>query len=91
MPRKSPKLVEVRARVAEARRIVDVQSGLVERLRAMAEPTLEAQDALNHQRPEAYELKRRSVVIEGRHASTLAQKVTHYEARSLWLLAREVR
>jgi hypothetical protein len=64
MPRKSPKLVEVRARVAEARRIVDVQSGMVERLRAMGEPTLEAQDALNTytsglKHLEAYELKLR--------------------------------
>ena len=33
----------------------------------------------------------RSVIIEGRHASTLAQKVMHYEVHSLWLPAREVR
>jgi hypothetical protein len=33
----------------------------------------------------------RSAVVEGRHGSTLAQKVMHYEARSLWLPAREVR
>jgi predicted RNA-binding Zn-ribbon protein involved in translation (DUF1610 family) len=44
MPRKRPKLIEVRARVAEARRIVDIQYGLVERLRAMGKPTLEAEE-----------------------------------------------
>jgi DNA-directed RNA polymerase subunit RPC12/RpoP len=47
MPRKTPKLMEVRARIAEARRIVDVQIGLVARLRAMGKPTLEAEDLLN--------------------------------------------
>jgi hypothetical protein len=33
----------------------------------------------------------RSVVVEGSHASTLAQKVMHYEVRTPWLCAREVR
>ena len=47
MPRKSPKLVEVRARIAEARRIVDIQVGLVARLRALGKPTIEAEDLLN--------------------------------------------
>jgi hypothetical protein len=47
MPRKSPKLVEVRARIAEARRIVDVQIGLVARLRASGKSTIEAEDLLN--------------------------------------------
>ena len=45
-------------------RIVEVQSGLLEQLRAMGEPTLEAQDALNTytsglKHLEAYELKLR--------------------------------
>ena len=58
------KLVEVRTRVAEARHIVDVQLGLVERFRATGEPTLEAEDALNTyasglKHLEAYELKLR--------------------------------
>ena len=64
MPRKSPKLAEVRARVAAARRIVDVQLVLVERLQATGERTLKAQGALNTyasglKHLEAYELKLR--------------------------------
>jgi hypothetical protein len=47
MPRKSPKLAELRARIADARRMVDIQIGLVARLRAMGKPTLEAEDLLN--------------------------------------------
>ena len=30
-------------------------------------------------------------IVEGSHASTLAQKVTRYEVRFLWLRVREVR
>jgi hypothetical protein len=64
MPRKPPKLLEVKVQVAEARRIVDIQHGLVERLRAMGKPTVEAEYTLNTytsslKHLEAYELKLR--------------------------------
>ena len=64
MPRKPPKRMEVKARVAEAQRIVEGQHGLVERLRAMGKPTLEARETLNTyasglKHLEAYELKLR--------------------------------
>jgi hypothetical protein len=60
MPRKLPKLVELTERVGDAQRIVDIQHGLVARLRAMGKPTLEAEDTLNTymswlRRLEAYE------------------------------------
>ena len=62
MPKKTPKHVIARARLAEARLIVATQNALVKRLRSWGEPTLEAEimlqtfvSALKHL--EAYELR----------------------------------
>ena len=46
MPRKSPKLKILGTRIADARRIIDAQQALLEKLRMNGEPTREAEGAL---------------------------------------------
>jgi len=46
MPRKSPKLKVLGPRIADARRIIDAQQALLEKLRMNGEPTREAEGAL---------------------------------------------
>ena len=46
MPRKSPKLKILGAHIADARRIIDAQQALLEKLRINGEPTLEAEGTL---------------------------------------------
>src|SRR5262245_33402700 len=46
MPRKSPKLKVLGPRIADARRIIDAQQALLEKLRINGEPTREAEGAL---------------------------------------------
>jgi hypothetical protein len=64
MPKKTPKHVLARARLAEARLILATQDALVRRLRSLGEPTLEAEEALQSytsalRHLEAHELKLR--------------------------------
>jgi hypothetical protein len=46
MPRKSPKLKVLGTRIADARRIIDAQQALLEKLRMNGEPTRETEGAL---------------------------------------------
>jgi hypothetical protein len=46
MRRKPPKVTILRSRIADARRIIDAQQALLERLRVSGEPTREAEASL---------------------------------------------
>jgi len=46
MPRKKPKLSVLAERIATARRIIEAQQALLERLRVSGEPTYQAEAAL---------------------------------------------